>query len=156
MGADKWNTTYYPTGADAREKEWVVIDAENLVLGRLASEAAMLLRGKKVPEYHPAMDMGSNVIIVNAEKVKVSGNKEEQKLYRRHSGRPGGMKVEKYRHLQERIPERIVEKAIKGMLPKGRLGRTLFTNLKVYKGAEHPHEAQNPTTVDLKHCVYEK
>ena len=88
--------------------------------------------------------------------VKVSGNKEEQKLYRRHSGRPGGMKVEKYRHLQERIPERIVEKAIKGMLPKGRLGRTLFTNLKVYKGAEHPHEAQNPTTVDLKHCVYEK
>lgn len=150
LGKDVWNDTYYPTLEDTKEhKEWLLIDAEDQILGRLASDAAQWLRGKKYPEYTPSMDMGANVIIINAEKVRVTGNKADQKLYRRHSGRPGGMKVENFNDLQQRIPERIVEKAIKGMLPKGRLGRKLFTNLKVYKGAEHPHSAQQPRAVEL-------
>ena len=109
----------------------------------------MILRGKKKPTYTPHMDTGDFVVVVNAEKVIVTGRKPQQKLYRRHSGRPGGMKQETFEQLQNRIPERIIEKAVKGMLPKNALGRKLFTKLKVYAGAEHPHAAQQPETLTI-------
>jgi large subunit ribosomal protein L13 len=125
------------------------VDAENQTLGRLASEVASVLRGKNKPCYTPHLDAGDFVIVINADKIRVSGNKPTQKLYRRHSGRPGGMKTETFAHLQARIPERIVEKAIKGMLPHNALGRQLFRKLKVYKGTEHPHAAQKPQVLAL-------
>lgn len=131
------------------EKKWYVVDAENQRLGRLATQIAMILRGKNKPYFTPHMDTGDFVVVVNAEKVVVTGKKSEQKLYRRHSGRPGGMKVETFNQLQDRIPERIIEKAVKGMLPKNSLGRRLFTKLKVYKGPSHPHEAQQPETLTI-------
>ena len=131
------------------EKKWYVVDAEGQRLGRLASEIAMILRGKNKPSFTPNADTGDFVIVVNAEKVIVTGRKSEQKLYRRHSGRPGGMKTETFAQLQRRIPERIIEKAVKGMLPKNALGRRLFTKLKVYTGAEHPHTAQTPETLTI-------
>ena len=131
------------------EKKWYVVDAENQRLGRLATEIANVLRGKNKPTYTPHLDTGDYVIVINAEKVVVTGRKSEQKLYRRHSGRPGGMKEETFAHLQGRIPERIIEKAVKGMLPKNTLGRNLFTNLKVYSGATHPHEAQKPEVLNV-------
>jgi large subunit ribosomal protein L13 len=108
-----------------------------------------VLRGKNKASFTPHLDTGDFVIVVNADKIRVSGKKPQQKLYRRHSGRPGGMKVETFEHLQERLPERIVEKAIKGMLPHNALGRQLFRKLKVYKGTEHPHAAQQPKTLQL-------
>ena len=126
------------------EKNWFLVDAQNKTLGRLATEIANVLRGKNKPSFTPHLDTGDFVIVINAEKVEVSGKKSSQKLYRRHSGRPGGMKVEKFESLQERIPERIIELAVKGMLPHNSLGRQQFKKLKVYKGEEHPHEAQNP------------
>ncbi len=135
---------------DAVEKKWYVVDASNQRLGRLATEVASVLRGKNKPIYSPHMDTGDFVIIVNAEKVNVTGRKRWQKLYRRHSGRPGGMKVETFEKLQARIPERIIEQAVKGMLPKNALGRQLFTKLKVYKGSEHPHQAQKPEVLEIK------
>jgi large subunit ribosomal protein L13 len=135
--------TYIPP-VDTLTPKWYVVDAADLRLGRLASEVAIILRGKNKPTYTPNMDTGDFVIIVNADKVVVTGQKAEQKLYRRHSGRPGGMKTETFSELQARIPERIVEKAIKGMLPKNALGRKLFTKLKVYAGPDHPHQAQQP------------
>jgi large subunit ribosomal protein L13 len=125
------------------------VDAENQTLGRLASEVASVLRGKNKPCYTPHLDAGDFVIVINADKIRVSGNKPTQKLYRRHSGRPGGMKTETFAHLQARIPERIVEKAVKGMLPHNALGRQLFRKLKVYKGTEHPHAAQKPQVLAL-------
>ena len=131
------------------EKKWYVVDAEGQRLGRLATEIAMILRGKNKPSFTPNADTGDFVIVVNAEKVIVTGRKSEQKLYRRHSGRPGGMKTETFEQLQRRIPERIIEKAVKGMLPKNALGRRLFTKLKVYTGAEHPHTAQTPETLTI-------
>jgi large subunit ribosomal protein L13 len=131
------------------ERDWYVVDAADQRLGRLASEIAQVLRGKKKPNYAPHMDTGDFVIVVNADKVAVTGNKGSQKLYRRHSGRPGGMKTETFDQLQSRIPERIVEKAVKGMLPKNALGRKLFTKLKVYAGAEHPHASQNPQNLTV-------
>jgi large subunit ribosomal protein L13 len=108
-----------------------------------------VLRGKNKPTYTPHLDTGDFVVVINADKVRVSGNKATQKLYRRHSGRPGGMKTESFEHLQARLPERIIEKAIKGMLPHNALGRQLFRKLKVYKGAEHPHAAQQPQVLAL-------
>ncbi|THU45974.1 hypothetical protein C4D60_Mb09t00040 [Musa balbisiana] len=143
-GPDIWNKTWYPKAADhiSTEKTWYIVDATDKILGRLASTIAIYIRGKNLATYTPSVDMGAYVIVVNAEKVAVSGKKRTQKLYRRHSGRPGGMKVETFDQLQQRIPERIIEHAVRGMLPKGRLGRTLFTHLKVYKGPDHPHEAQ--------------
>ncbi|CCQ60093.1 50S ribosomal protein L13 [Crocosphaera watsonii WH 8501] len=131
------------------DKQWYVIDATDQRLGRLASEVANILRGKNKPIYTPHMDTGDFVIVINAEKVVVTGRKSSQKLYRRHSGRPGGMKVETFEKLQKRIPERIIEKAVKGMLPKNALGRQLFTKLKVYPGPNHPHEAQKPQELTL-------
>ena len=126
------------------DRNWFVVDAKQKTLGRLATQIANILRGKNKPTFTPHMDTGDFVIVVNAEKVEVSGRKASQKLYRRHSGRPGGMKVEKFETLQDRIPERIIEQAVKGMLPHNSLGRQQFTKLKVYKGADHPHAAQNP------------
>jgi large subunit ribosomal protein L13 len=134
---------------DTLEQKWYVVDATEQRLGRLATEIAMILRGKNKPSYTPHMDTGDFVIVVNAEKVVVTGRKNEQKLYRRHSGRPGGMKMETFDQLQARIPERIIEKAVKGMLPKNALGRQLFTKLKVYTGNEHPHQAQQPETLTI-------
>lgn len=141
--------TYLPA-QDAIERNWYVVDAADQRLGRLASEIARVLRGKNKPTYTPSMDTGDFVIVINAEKINVTGRKREQKLYRRHSGRPGGMKVETFDKLQARIPERIVEQAVKGMLPKNTLGRQLFRKLKVYAGAEHPHTAQNPKVLEIK------
>ncbi len=141
------NKTPLPT-KDTLEQKWYVVDAADQRLGRLASEIAMILRGKNKPTFTPHLDTGDFVIVVNAEKVVVTGKKRTQKLYRRHSGRPGGMKTETFDKLQARIPERIIEKAVKGMLPKNSLGRKLFTKLKVYAGSTHPHQAQKPQ--DLK------
>ena len=142
------NKTVVPS-LNTVERHWYVVDAENQCLGRLATEVASVLRGKNKPTYTPHLDTGDFVVVVNAEKIKVSGRKPQQKLYRRHSGRPGGMKVETFEALQERIPERIVEKAIKGMLPHNALGRQMFRKLKVYKGTEHPHAAQKPQPLQL-------
>jgi len=137
------NKTTIPS-LDSISRKWYLVDAENQTLGRLATEVASVLRGKNKPHFTPHLDTGDFVVVINAEKIQVSGNKSDQKLYRRHSGRPGGMKVETFSSLQERIPERILETAIKGMLPHNALGRQLFRKLKVYRGKEHPHSAQNP------------
>jgi len=131
------------------DRQWFVIDAEGQRLGRLATEIAMILRGKNKATFTPHLDTGDFVVVINAEKIVVTGKKSEQKLYRRDSGRPGGMKVETFSELQARIPERILEKAVKGMLPKNTLGRKLFTKLKVYTGAVHPHDAQQPKTLAI-------
>lgn len=151
-GPDIWNETWYPKAADHvnTDKPWYIIDASDKILGRMASTIAIHMRGKNLATYTPSVDMGAFVIVVNAEKVVVSGKKRSQKLYRRHSGRPGGMTVETFDQLQQRIPERIIEHAVRGMLPKGRLGRQLFTHLKVYKGPEHPHEAQKPVELPIR------
>ena len=142
------NKTLVPS-QDSIDRQWFLVDAENKTLGRLATEVASILRGKTKPNFTPHLDTGDFVVVVNAEKIKVSGKKADQKLYRRHSGRPGGMKVESFNALQARIPERIVENAIKGMLPHTRLGRQLFNKLKVYKGSTHPHSAQEPKILNL-------
>lgn len=131
------------------EQKWYVVDAAEQRLGRLATEIATILRGKNKPTFTPHMDTGDFVVVVNAEQVIVTGKKSTQKLYRRHSGRPGGMKVETFEKLQNRIPERIIEKAVKGMLPKNALGRKLFTKLKVYAGPDHPHQAQKPEDLQI-------
>jgi large subunit ribosomal protein L13 len=141
--------TYLPP-QDSLEQNWYLVDATDMRLGRLASEIAMILRGKNKPIYTPHMDTGDFVIVVNAEKVVVTGKKRSQKLYRRHSGRPGGMKTETFAQLQNRLPERIIEQAVKGMLPKNSLGNKLFTKLKVYVGDSHPHQAQKPEALTIK------
>lgn len=141
--------TYLPP-VDSIERNWYIVDAANQRLGRLASEIATVLRGKNKPIFTPHMDTGDFVIVINAEKVDVTGKKRSQKLYRRHSGRPGGMKTETFAKLQARIPERIIEQAVKGMLPKTTLGRQLFTKLKVYAGADHPHQAQMPQMLAIQ------
>lgn len=125
-------------------KEWLLIDAEGQILGRLASEVAKLLRGKHKPEFTPHVDCGDNVVIINAEKVKLSGNKMEDKIYIRHSGYPGGQRSRTASEILDKFPERLVEHAVKGMLPKNRLGSDLFRNLYVYAGPEHKQEAQQP------------
>ncbi|MBE9094534.1 50S ribosomal protein L13 [Tychonema sp. LEGE 07203] len=137
------NKSYVPT-QDSLEHKWYVVDAADQRLGRLATEVATYLRGKHKPTYTPSMDTGDFVIVINAEKIAVTGKKRTQKIYRRHSGRPGGMKTETFAKLQARLPERIVEEAIRGMLPHTSLGRQLFTKLKVYAGPNHPHQAQKP------------
>jgi len=141
------NKTSVPS-PDSIDRNWFLVDAENQTLGRLATEVASVLRGKTKPNFTPHLDTGDFVIVVNAEQVEVTGKKASQKLYRRHSGRPGGMKVEKFESLQERIPERIIEQAVKGMLPHNSLGRQQFKKLKVYKGSDHPHAAQNPVLLN--------
>jgi len=131
------------------ERSWWVIDAEDQVLGRLATEIARRLRGKHKPEYTPHVDTGDYIIVVNAEKVRVTGNKENNKVYWRHSGYPGGIKGTTVAVMRETHPERMIEIAVKGMLPKGPLGRAMFRKLKVYAGVEHPHAAQQPATLEL-------
>ena len=131
------------------QKEWYVIDATNEVLGRLASQIAKILRGKNKPSFTPHVDCGDNVIVINADKVKLTGKKMTEKVYVRHTGYPGGQRFATPADYLKRKPTFVVEKAVKGMLPKNRLGEALLKNLKVYAGAEHPHAAQNPKTIKL-------
>jgi large subunit ribosomal protein L13 len=140
--------TFSHTPTDIR-RDWLVIDATDVVLGRLASHAATLLRGKHKPTFSPHMDMGDHVIIVNADKVVLTGQKAAQKMAYRHSGYPGGLSAVSYTELLEKNPVRAVEKAIRGMLPKNTLGREQLKKLKVYTGSEHPHEAQQPRPYEL-------
>ena len=133
--------------ADEINREWFIVDAEGQTLGRLASEIAQIIRGKKKPFYTPHMDMGDFVVVVNAEKVKVTGNKEKDKSYFRHSGFPGGVTQISLQKVRQDFPERMITNAVKGMLPHNRLGRQLLTHLKVYSGTEHPHAAQLPKTI---------
>ncbi|MDP7640275.1 MAG: 50S ribosomal protein L13 [Candidatus Hydrogenedentes bacterium] len=135
--------TYVPKQGET-VKKWLVIDAEGQVLGRVAVEAAKLLRGKHKPQFTPYLDCGDHVIIVNAEKAVLTGNKRTDKMYYRHSGYPGGIKETNYESMVEKHPTRAMTMAVTGMLPHNRLGRSLATNLRVYAGPEHPHQAQNP------------
>jgi len=146
------NTLSYKTvsaNAATVEKNWVVVDAEGQTLGRLASKVALLIRGKRKHNYTPHVDCGDNVIIVNAEKVVLSGNKMTDKTYIWHTGYPGGQRTTNPEQIMAKFPERIVEKAVKGMLPKNRLGAELFRNLHVYVGPEHKNEAQKPTVINI-------
>ena len=131
------------------ERKWYLIDAEGKVLGRLASEIATILRGKHKPTYTPHVDTGDFVIVINADKIKLTGNKLDQKYHRYHTGYPGGLRSIKYRDMLERRPEKVIELAVKGMLPKNRLGRQMFKKLKVYSGPEHKHEAQKPEVYEF-------
>jgi len=131
------------------EKQWILINAEGQVLGRLASMAAMILRGKKKTYYTPHVDCGDNVIVINAEKVVLTGNKMEKKEYVTYSGYPGGQKIHSPKELMRKKPTAVVEEAIRGMLPKNRLGREIFRNLYVYAGSEHPHQGQQPKEIDI-------
>ncbi len=130
-------------------KEWIVVDAENMVLGRLASKVAKILRGKNKPDFTPHVDSGDYVIVINAEKVQFTGKKMSDKVYVRHSGYPGGQRFQSPKEILAKYPERLVEKAVKGMLPKNKLGRKLYGNLHVVVGSEHKYEAQKPKVVDL-------
>jgi large subunit ribosomal protein L13 len=132
------------------EREWLVIDATDMVLGRLATEVAQILKGKRKPQYTPHVDTGDFVIIVNAEKIRLTGNKAQTKIYFSHSGYIGGLKEVSFARMLEKHPERIIEKAVKGMLPKNTLGRAMNRKLKVYAGPEHPHAAQKPRTITLE------
>ena len=134
---------------ETANKEWVIVDAENEVLGRLASEVAKMIRGKYKPSYTPHADCGDNVIIINAEKVKLTGNKMDGKVYVRHTGYPGGQRFATPRILMAKKPTEVVHKAVKGMLPKNSLGRTIIGNLFIYAGSEHPHQAQQPKSIKL-------
>lgn len=129
------------------ERRWFVVDAQGMILGRLASEAARRLRGKHKAIFTPHMDTGDFIVVVNAEKVRVTGNKEEGKLYYRHSQRPGGLKTRSLGVMRQKDPEQIITRAVSGMLPKGPLGRSMLSKLKVYRGPDHPHAAQCPETV---------
>jgi len=137
------------TNKATANKEWVIVDAENMVLGRLASKVAKFLRGKYKPEYTPHVDCGDNVIIINAEKVLLTGKKMTDKIYLRHTGYPCGQRQQTPRDILAKYPERLVEKAVKGMLPKNKLGRKIYGNLHVVVGSEHKYEAQKPKVVDL-------
>jgi large subunit ribosomal protein L13 len=132
------------------EREWLLVDATDMVLGRLASELAQILKGKRKPTYTPHIDTGDFIVVINAEKIRLTGNKAEQKNYYSHSGYPGGLKEVSFQRMLERHPERIIEKAVKGMLPKNSLGRAMNRKLKVYAGPEHPHEAQKPRPITLE------
>lgn len=143
-------TTSMLTREDAlAQRRWYVIDAEGKVLGRVATRAANLLRGKGKPSFTPHVDCGDFVVVVNADKVRLTGGKESKKLYRRHSGYPGGLRTQSAGQLRDAYPERMVRSAVEGMLPKNRLGRQLAGKLKVYRGGDHPHAAQQPTAVQL-------
>ena len=143
--------TYYAKPGEV-EREWLLVDATDLVLGRLATQLATILKGKHKPTYTPHVDTGDFIVVINADKVRVTGNKAEQKVYYRHSQYPGGLKETSYKRMMEKHPERIIEKAVKGMLPKNTLGRAMGMKLKVYAGAEHPHQAQNPRPITLEGC----
>lgn len=139
----------YMAKANEIERKWFIVDAEGKTLGRLASEVAKILRGKHKPIYTPHVDTGDHVIIVNAEKVVLTGKKLDQKMYRRHSGYPGGLKEIPYRRFMAEKPEKAVYEAIRGMLPHNRLGRKMIKKLRVYRGTEHPHQAQKPEVLEI-------
>ena len=141
-------STTIPSGVNIQRK-WFVIDAAGQTLGRLSSHAASILAGKTNPLYTPYIDMGDHVVIINAEKIVLTGLKSDQKLYRRYTGFPGGLREESFIKLLARRPEAIVEQAVKGMLPKSKMGRQMATKLKVYKGANHPHQAQQPVALEF-------
>ncbi len=147
MDQVSYKTTY--VNKATAQKEWVIVDAENQVLGRLASKVAKLLRGKYKPSFTPFDDCGDNVIIINAEKVVLTGNKLTDKVYTRHTGYPGGQRHTSPAAVLKVYPERVIEHAVRGMLPKNRLGRAVLKNLHVYAGVEHKHEAQQPKVMDL-------
>lgn len=134
----------YSQKASEVQRDWYVVDASGLVLGRLATQIATLLRGKHKPTFTPSMDGGDFVVVVNAEKIRVTGRKEEQKMYYRHSGYPGGLREIPYKMMRAKHPDRILRLAVKGMLPKGRLGRSQISKLRIYAGPNHPHAAQQP------------
>lgn len=140
--------TYVAKPSD-RQRDWYVVDAEGKTLGRLATEIATTLRGKRKPEYTPHIDTGDFVVVVNAEKVHVTGNKREDKVYWRHSGFPGGIKSRSLDEMLERQPEEVIRKAVKGMLPRNRLARRQLAKLKVYAGPDHPHQAQQPQPMEI-------
>jgi large subunit ribosomal protein L13 len=141
--------TYVTRNKDV-QREWYVVDAAGQTLGRLATRLARILRGKHKPTYSPSVDTGDFVIVVNAEKIHVTGRKLDQKIYYRYSGYPGGLKEITLRNLLQRHPSRVIEHAVRGMLPKNRLGRQMFKKLKVYAGPEHPHAAQQPKQLELR------
>jgi large subunit ribosomal protein L13 len=141
--------TYVATPAD-RQRDWYVVDAEGQTLGRLATRIADALRGKRKPEYTPHIDTGDFVVVINAEKIHVTGNKREQKQYWRHSGYPGGIKSRSLAEMLDRRPEEVIRKAVKGMLPRNRLARRQLTKLKVYAGPDHPHAAQKPQQLEIE------
>lgn len=151
----KQQKTYIPRAADI-ERAWWTVDATDLPLGRLASQVASVLRGKHKPQYTPHLDVGDHVIVLNAERVAVTSNKSEQKIYYRHSGFPGGIKAESFERLLARRPEAIVERAVRGMLPKNRLGRAMFRKLRVYAGDQHDHGSQKPKPLELQIAKVEK
>ena len=140
----------YMARPHAVERKWHLIDAEGQTLGRLATEVSRLLRGKNKPQYTPHIDTGDFVVVVNAEKIVATGKKAEQKVYRRHSGYPGGLKETSYEAMLERKPTEILRRAVRGMMPRTRLGRQQFRKLKIYAGPEHPHEAQNPQPYEVR------
>ena len=142
------STHYAKQGEVARN--WVLVDAEGAVLGRLATQIAMILRGKNKPQFTPNSDCGDFVVVINADKVQLTGNKAAHKTYYRHSGYNGGLKAESFRVAMEKHPEQVIERAVRGMLPKTTLGRKQLTKLKVYAGPEHPHAAQNPVKIELE------
>ncbi|CAM4264695.1 LSU ribosomal protein L13P [Pedobacter westerhofensis] len=146
------NTLSYKTvSANAKtvNKQWVVVDAQGEILGRLSSKIAMIIRGKNKPEYTPHVDCGDNVIVINADKIKLTGNKFSDKVYTSYTGYPGGQRFISPKELMAKHPTRVIEKAVRGMLPKTKLGAKLYTNLFVYAGTEHPHAAQSPKTITL-------
>lgn len=132
------------------ERKWYVVDAQNQTLGRLATEVATVLRGKHKPQYTPHLDTGDYVIVINADKIKVTGNKEEKKMYYRHTGYTGHLKSFTYQEIMDKFPDRIVKYAVKGMIPHNKLGREMLTKLHVYAGSEHPHQAQKPEVLEIK------
>lgn len=140
--------TYMPKASEI-DRKWYLVDAEGMVLGRLATEIASILRGKNKAEYTPHMDMGDFVVVVNADKIVLTGKKEQQKLYRRHSGYPGGLREIPYERMMEKHPERVLENAVRGMLPKNTLGRVMFRKLKVYAGPNHKQQAQQPVKIEF-------
>jgi large subunit ribosomal protein L13 len=140
----------YQANAQDRERSWYVVDAEGKTLGRMATQIANVLRGKRKPTYTPHVDVGDFVIVVNAEKVAVTGDKREKKLYWRHSGYPGGIRSRTLGDLLEKRPEEVIRRAVKGMLPRNRLARQQLRKLKVYAGPEHPHQAQKPETLEIE------
>jgi large subunit ribosomal protein L13 len=141
--------TYVATPAD-RERNWVLVDAAGQTLGRLATQLADILRGKRKPQYTPHVDVGDFVVVINAEKIAVTGNKRADKRYYRHSGYPGGLKSRTLGDMLERRPEEVIRKAVRGMLPRNRLARRQLTKLKIYAGPEHPHAAQQPTPLEIE------
>jgi large subunit ribosomal protein L13 len=149
VDATKMSTFVATARHAAAGDRWHVIDADGRVLGRIATAAARLLQGKHKPTYTPFLDTGDHVVVVNAAKVKLTGRKEDQKIYRQHSGYEGGLREERARLLRQRRPERLVEEAVRGMLPKTTLGEAMYRKLKVYAGAEHPHAAQKPSKLEV-------